>query len=118
MKSEPTAHTASAELFAPPSNEPSPSQTTAAHQDTQTTPSKSTPIPAPPAIPPKPRVTRLEQLRQVNATLDEYFPVIGNILEKAAVALVVGLLTLVAAVVFVGFPIFWTGIAVLKAWRG
>jgi hypothetical protein len=116
MKTEPTAHTSGAELFAPPPSQPPPRQTTATRLGTQTTP--STPIPIRPTIPPKPRITRLQQLKQLDATLDEYLPVIGNILEKLGTSLLVGLIILVLAVIFVGGPIFLTGSAVLEAWRG
>jgi hypothetical protein len=99
MKTEPTTQTTSASALATtPSNPPS-SQTH--HRGTQTVPA----IPAMAASSPKPRLTRLEQLKQFDATLRLYSPVVGSILEILFPWIFCGIVILLFVVFLVIMPL-------------
>lgn len=98
MTTEPANQTTSTSaLAATPSN--SPSQTH--HRGTQTVPT----IPASAATSPKPRLTRLEKLKQFDATLRLYSPVVGSILEILFPWIFCGIVILLFVVFLVIMPL-------------
>jgi hypothetical protein len=116
MKTEPTIHTSSAGLLVAPPYQPKARQTT--QTSSSSTPRAPTTPPPAPKTPQNPPLTLLEKLKKFDATLDTYFPVIGNILEKMACALFAGLLMLALTGLFVVMPIVAVVAKVLEAWMG